>query len=145
MIKNYTSQIHVNKSVQHIESKLVEHSAKNILKLYENQKLIGIAFIMNVNGNDMPFKLPARIDRIEKKLREKVKRPRKTTIDRISVQAQRTAWKLLSDWIDVQMTFVELDQAEFIEIFMPFIYDHSKDQTFFERIKKDNFKLLEIK
>jgi hypothetical protein len=145
MIKNYTSQAPINKSVQHIESKLVQHSAKNILKLYENQKLVGIAFIINVNGNDMPFKLPARIDRIEKKLREKVKRPRKNTIDRIVDQAQRTAWKLLSDWVDVQMSFVELDQAEFIEVFMPFIYDHSKDQTFFERMKKDKFKLLEAK
>jgi hypothetical protein len=144
-IKNYTSEVPVHRSVQHIEDCLVEYGAKNILKLYEHQKLIGIAFIMSVNGREIPFRLPARIDRVERRLREAVRRPRKETLSRIGEQAQRTAWKLISDWVDVQMTFISLDQVEFIEVFLSYIYDPAKEQTFFERIKKDEYKLLENK
>lgn len=143
VVKNYTSQVPVGRAVQHIEDRLVKHGAKNILKLYENQKLTGIAFIVSVNGKDLPFRLPARIDRVEKQLRGLVKRPRSETMSRISDQAQRTAWKLLADWVDIQMSLIELDQVELIEVFMPYIYDHAKGQTFFERIKEDGYKLLE--
>jgi hypothetical protein len=145
MIKNYTSQVPAARSVQHIEDQLVKHGAKNILKLYEQQKLIGIAFIISINGSDVPFRLPARIDRVEQQLRKTIKRPRSGTLSKISDQASRTAWRLLSDWVAVQMSLVELDQAELIEVFLPYTYDYAKEQTFFEKIKKDGFKLLENK
>lgn len=143
MVKNYTSQVPVNRSVQHIEDRLVKHGAKNILKLYDNKKLTGVAFIVSVNQKDIPFRLPARIDRVEKQLRSTIKRPRTGTMDRIVQQAERTAWRLLADWVDVQISLIELDQVELIEVFMPYIYDHTSDQTFFEKMKASGFKLLE--
>lgn len=63
----------------------------------------------------------------------------------IKEQAARTAWKLLADWIDIQLSLVELDQVEMLEIFMPYIYDAVKEQTFFERMKDSGFKLLDHK
>ena len=145
MIKNYTSQVPASRSVTHIEERLVAHGAKNILKLYESQKLTGVAFIVSVNGNDMPFRLPARVDRVEKTLRAEMRRPRAESLQRVADQAERTAWRLLADWIDVQMSLVELDQVELVEVFMPYIYDHQKQQTFFERMKANGFAMLEDK
>ena len=143
MVKNYTSQVPASRSVNHIEERLVKHGAKNILKLYESGKLIGVAFIVAVNGSDMSFRLPARVDRVEKQLRGLVHRPRSGTMDRIADQAERTAWRLLADWVDVQMSLIELDQAELVEIFMPYIYDYSKNQTLFEKMKVNGFVMLE--
>lgn len=143
MIKNYTSQVPATRSVQRIEDLLVKHGAKNILKLYDQQKLTGIAFIISIDGRDVPFRLPARVDRVEQRLRKSIKRPRSGTMNKISDQATRTAWRLLSDWVEVQMSLIELDQAELIEVFLPYMYDPSKEQTFFEKIKKDGFKLLD--
>lgn len=145
MVKNYTSTVPANRSVQHIEDRLVKHNAKNILKLYEDQCLVGVAFIIPNNGKDIPFKLPARIDRVEARLRSVIKRPRKGTLGKLKEQAARTAWKLLADWVDIQLSLVELDQVEMLEIFMPYIYDSEKDKTFFERMKDSGFKLLEHK
>jgi hypothetical protein len=147
MVKNYTSQVPAKRSVQHIEDMLVKQGAKNILKLFDKdtKKLTGLAFIIEVNNKDMPFRLPARIDRVEKQLRGSIRRPRSGTLDRVADQAERTAWRLLSDWVAVQMSLIELDQVEFMEVFMPYIYDHSKEQTFFERMKNTGFSLLEDK
>jgi hypothetical protein len=136
---------YINHSGNHIEDRLVKQGAKNILKIYENEKLTGIAFIIDMGGKEMPFRLPARVERVEKRLREQVSRPRKETISRISDQASRTAWKLLSDWVDIQMRLIELDQVEFIEVFMPYLYDFNKKITLFEKMKSTGFSLLEDK
>ena len=144
MIKNYTSSVPSSRSVQHIEDKLVQHGAKNILKLYEDKKLVGIAFIMDLNGQDLPFRLPARIYNVEKMLRSKIKRPRSGTLKNIAQQAERTAWKLLSDWVDIQVSLVDLQQVKFLEIFLPYVYDHLKEETYFEKLEKTNFKHLQL-
>lgn len=145
MIKNYTSQVTVEKSIQKIETRLIACGAKIVTKTANMGKINGISFVMNVNGSDIPFRLPARINNVEKKLLSLMSRPRTGTKKRILEQAERTAWKLLADWIDVQMSLIELDQAEFAEVFMPYMYDYKKEQTLFERIKSDGFKLLEYK
>jgi len=43
-LKNYTSSVPVNNSVNRIESQLVLAGARNIAKSYEDQKVIGIKF-----------------------------------------------------------------------------------------------------
>jgi len=143
MVKNYTSEVKAEKSVMHIEFTLIKHGANKILKTVEAHRLTGISFIMTVNGTDMPFRLPARIDRVEKQLKSLVKKPQKGTLARITEQAERTSWKLLADWVDIQMSLVELDQVEIIEVFMPYIWDGAKNKTLFEQMKSNGFAMLE--
>ncbi|MGD0625911.1 MAG: hypothetical protein ABSB32_14490 [Thermodesulfobacteriota bacterium] len=40
------------------------------------------------------------------------------------------------------MTRIDLDQIEILEAFLPNVYDASKQQTFFDKIKTGNYKLL---
>jgi hypothetical protein len=143
MIKNYTSTVSAAQSIRHIEDRLAAHGASQILKTYSaEKKLAGIAFIIKENGRDIPFQLPSRVDRVEKKLRAAVKRPLKSTYANIALQAERTAWKLLSDWVDIQMSLIDLNQVEFLEVFLPYIWDFTKSETFFEKCKKDEFLML---
>jgi hypothetical protein len=142
MVKNYTSTVAASRSVQHIEERLVSHGAMNILKLYENKSLAGVAFILDANGKQLPFKLPARVGNVEKQLRSEIKRPRPGTLHHIKEQAERTAWKLLADWVDIQLSLVELQQVQFLEVFLPYVYDHAKQQTFFEKLEQTGFKQL---
>ncbi|MBF0554298.1 MAG: hypothetical protein HQK96_07005 [Nitrospirae bacterium] len=141
MIKNYTSEVPAAKSIAHIEHRLVEHGANNILKIYEEKRLAGISFTVTVSGSDIPFRLPARIDRVGKRLLSTVKKMHKGTEQRILEQAERTGWKLLSDWVDIQMSLIELDQVELMEVFMPYIYNHKKEQSLFEQMKSIGFML----
>jgi len=142
LIKNYTSRVPPERSISHIENALVAHGAKNILKNYDSGRLTGFAFIVEGNGRDIPFKIPARVDRVEKRLREAVKKPRNGTMDRITDQAERTAWKILADWVDIQMALVDLDQVEIIEVFLPYAWDAFKKQTLFDKVKDGSLKLL---
>ena len=70
------------------------------------------------------------------------KRAQPETIKKIPAQAERTAWKILSDWVEAQMAMIELAQVEFTEVFMPYLYNHQKQETYFEMIKARGFKAL---
>ena len=141
-IRNYTSTVPANRSIMEIEKRLVSAQCTNIVKTYEHQQISGLYFTVTINGRDIPFRLPARVNRIQEQLLSNVRRPRKETTKRITEQAERTAWKLLADWIDVQLTLVELGQAEMGEIFLPYVYDHKTKSTVYERISSGELKLL---
>lgn len=144
MLKNYTSGISVERSINFIEQKLVAHGALKILKEYDSKKQIsGLTFAININGSDLPFKLPARVGQCERVLKQNLsRRARPETVNKISEQAARTAWKILADWVDAQMAMVELSQVEVVEIFMPYLYDANKQRTLFESFKERGFKAL---
>jgi len=143
-LKNYTSTVSAAKSISYIETKLAQHGARQILKLYDPvARVSGICFIVPINGVDMPFKLPARVDRCEKILSDNLSsRARPETHKKIGLQAERTAWKILSDWVEIQMSMIDLAQVELLEVFLPYIYDHSKQTTYFETLKEKGYKAL---
>ena len=40
------------------------------------------------------------------------------------------------------MAMIELAQVELMEVFLPYVYDHQKQQTYFEKLKERNYKAL---
>lgn len=145
MLRNYTSSVPASRSVSHIEDMLVRHGATDIYKKYsQEKKLEAISFMLCIQGRRIPFKVPARTENVEKVLRGMVRKPKAETFKRIAEQAERTAWKLVSDWVDVQMSLIELKQVDIMEVFLPYVYDVAKDQTFYEKLLGTNFKALAI-
>jgi hypothetical protein len=143
MIKNYTSEVPASRSIQHIENCLIAHGAKNIMKMYdENKRLESLAFILNIDGRDTPFKLPAHVDRVERKLRARVRRPSDAVYRRVREQAERTAWKIQSDWVAIQMSLIELDQVEIMQVFLSYVWFPKDKKTYFELLKDNGFNLL---
>lgn len=143
-IKNYTSQVAAARSISYIERKLVQHGATYINKEYEKDgRIKSMSFSLKRNGAFIPFRLPAKTEACEKVLIQNLsKRARPETLKKIPEQAERTAWKILSDWVEIQMSMIELAQVDFMEVFMPYVFDPIREQTFFEKMKEKNFKAL---
>ncbi len=143
-LKNYTSSVPATRSISYIETKLAQNGAREILKLYDdNCRVTGICFVVPLNGQDMPFKLPAKIAECENVLRANLSpRARPETRKKVIQQAERTAWKILSDWVEAQMAMIELAQVEIMEVFLPYVYDYRRKQTYFERLKERGYKAL---
>lgn len=140
MIKYYTSEVPADRSIQKIEAMLVKNGAKNIMKEYdESGQLAAITFIITHNGKFFPYKLPAKIANIERIFQ---KRHPQTAKRKIREQAERTAWKIQHDWVEIQMSFVAMGQAELMEIFLPYLYFSHEKMTFYEQIKANDYKLL---
>ncbi len=142
MLKNYTSTVPVSRSMAFIESKLVQNGAKAILRTYDKDRRVeAMCFSLEIDGRPVRFKLPARVSNCEAVLRANLSaRARPETIKKIPDQAMRTAWKIVSDWVEAQMAMIELAQIEVMEVFMPYVFNGK--YTYYELIKEKGFKAL---
>lgn len=141
-LKNYTSEVPSHRSMAIIEKNLVEAGATDISKKYEDGICRAITFRMLIDQQPLFFKLPAKVDSCFKVLWAEIKRPQPDTRKRIIEQSERTAWKIVCDWVEVQLSMIRLDQVEALQIFLPYVYDPGSDQTFYEKLKGSGFKAL---
>jgi len=108
-LKNYTSETPASRSIAHIEKRLVDIGALNVIKQYDyDKRLSGITFSIQYEGDTVMFRLPANIEAIFQVMWKEVRRPKATTEQRYRDQAERTAWKIIADWVDVQASIVML-------------------------------------
>ena len=94
--------------------------------------------------NDMPynFKLPAKIEQVREYFlkRQGKKRLSAGQIEQIKLQAERTAWKILSDLVEIRISYILIESAEFIEMFLPDAWNGKT--TYYEKLKSGGFKQL---
>lgn len=143
-LKNYTSEVPAITSMGKIERCLVEAGATDISKKYSDQICSSITFRMMVNQTPLFFQLPAKVDACFKAMWGTMTTRGQNQADRKKwmAQAERTAWKIVSDWVEIQLSMIQLEQAEALQIFLPYVYNPATDQTFYEGLKDKGFKAL---
>ncbi len=135
-IKNYTSQVSVDRTISMIETELVKIGVNKIEKTYTNGVADGIIFSVAIpNVSELSYKLPANIDAAKSVLKE-IPEYRKKNKDWLEAQSRRTAWKIIYDWVTIQVAMVMLKQAEADQVFLPYLYNKLKDQTLYQKIGK---------
>lgn len=139
-ILNYTTTIDAMKTVSEIEYILMKHGAKSIMKNYEDGTVTGLSFLIDTGIQQIPVRLPAKIDGCLQVLRkEKKENPRKQIKD-TREQAERVAWRILKDWVEAQMALLDIEMVRFEEIFLPYI-ETNTGQTVYERLEERQFLL----
>jgi hypothetical protein len=140
-LKNYTSSVPVEKTIARIEFALARAGANGILKDYDNGRLSSLSFrVMLPTGKPISIRLPANADAVWMTMKRSVKRPRSGTMEALKAQADRTAWKLMQDWVEVQLSLISMQQVEFMQVFLPYVWDG--EQTFYDKLKGGNFAAL---
>lgn len=142
-LKNFTTQIEVEKTMAEIEKILAKHGATHIYKMYDDKGVPkALAFKTTVRERDVAFKLPMNEDKIMTVFKNEVSKgviPKKYWDDR--EQARRTGWRIIKDWVDSQMALLEIELVKFEEVFLPYMYNQEKDKTLFELMEEKNFML----
>jgi len=143
-IKNYTSTVDASRSMAKIEELLVEIGATNINKQYADKICTGITFLLfdQQLQQTIPFHLKAQVEECFTILWKDVKRPRHDTKSILRQQASKTAWKILSDWTEIQCSMILLGQAKPLQMFLPFMYDMKSNETLFDKVSSGKMKLL---
>lgn len=140
-ILNYTTSIAVEKTTSEIQGKLAKSGAQAVMTEYDSEQVLcAVSFRMFCSGIMVSFKLPAQIDRIYVLLQRDDKVPKKL---KTREQAARVAWRIIKDWIEAQLAIVEAEQAEMVEVFLPYAQNPTTGATLFEQLSKDQFSLLE--
>ncbi|MDE2107426.1 MAG: hypothetical protein KGL39_60075 [Patescibacteria group bacterium] len=122
-----------------IQKTLATHNAKQITFDYDGGRIVAIAFSIEVNGILLPFRLPARIQNVEKIMYGK---NGNTLTTAQKEQAYRTAWANIRDWIAAQMAMIDTGMVKPEEIFLPYLISPQTGQTFYETMAEQKFLLL---
>lgn len=143
-IKNYTSTVEASSSMARIEELIIEIGATNINKKIVDKVCTGITFLYfdNSIGQTLAFHLKAQVDECFKILWSEVKRPQANTKKNLMLQANRTAWKILCDWTEIQVSMILLGQAKPLQMFLPFMYDVKDEETLYDKIVSGKTSLL---
>ena len=145
-IKNYTSDIPIERIFAELQQALGTHGAKQISFDYgDDGKVNGVQFVIKANDRFIPVKLPARIEKAQAVLKKQWedgvishKRGKENTYG--YEQAYRVAWRNILDWVQAQMALLEIGMAKIEEVFLPYMQDR-EGVTFFERMEQRNFLL----
>lgn len=147
MLKNYTTEISIEKTISEIETILAKHGASHIFKMYDDKGVpIAVAFKSTIKGKEFSFKLPMKEDKIMIIFQNAVRKgelPKKYMNDQefALAQARRTGWRIIKDWVDSQMALLEINLATLEEIFLPYMFDAKRNMTMFEMLEKTDFNL----
>ena len=134
-LKNYTSEVPVERTLQHIQKILSSNGADRVTIEYFRGAAVGVSFVLNIEKRPMHIKLPARLEKVPFAMYG-----REVCSENEKQQVYRTAWKNIHDWIDAQLALVQTSMVKLEEVFLPYIQD-KQGVTFFERMEQQGFLL----
>ena len=145
-IKNFSTIISPEKTIAEIEKMLAIYGATKIMKQYDNEgNPILLAFMIQTSRGEMPIKLPINIEGIQSTFKKQVsdgKLPKSYWENK--EQAMKVGWRIIKDWLDAQLTLINVEMVKIEEIFLPYIYDMMSDKTMYEIIEEKGFKFPAI-
>jgi hypothetical protein len=141
-IKNYTSEVPANVSINKIEEMIVKHGARQVQKVYNKAgKMEGIKFVLLVDNMMLTFDMDAKVDLVyNKMISNYVYSTTATQRAACMKQAERTAWKNVCELLQLQLDMVYLNQVDLMQALFLSLSDGT--ETVYEKMKKTNFKAL---
>jgi hypothetical protein len=94
-----------------------------------------------VNGKELPFRLPAKAQRVYTALHGNAPQWHHTRYGQTwRTEAQRIAWRICKTWLEAQITLINLEQAKMEEVFLPYLIMPG-NTTLFETMEQNHFLL----
>jgi hypothetical protein len=153
-LKNYTSDVPVSQTIDRIEKVLIKCGVNGIMKEYGDKGQVTALTFQIVLGDAKPWtiRMPANVQKAWDALWLNYADGDKLTPDGMKLQwgsrkrmqkadfrdqAERTAWRIVQDWIEVQMSMVQMQQADFREVFLPYLWDGKR--TYYHSLQESGF------
>lgn len=144
MLLNYTTTIPARRTVSEIQDILVKHGARSLLMEYgEGGVILGLTFAVPTTRGELHFKMPVKTEAAFRVLQAKHprERDRQNLVAKDHAQAERTAWRIVKDWIEAQMALIDLGMVKLEEVFLPYACLPS-GESYFHALERTGFKML---
>jgi hypothetical protein len=132
-ILGYTTSVPVGRTVGQIQSMLAEAGATAVMIDYVDKEPSAICFVIDRVGVPVSVRMPSRVGHVAKALR----RPGVPCHARRPEQVKRIAWRILFRWVEVQCAMVELEQADMLEVFLPYVVTENGSTVYSRLISGD--------
>lgn len=124
-----TTMIDAQKTAGEIISELVRAGATSVNTDYKNGQISGLRWVMRINGQDVLFDMPARVEPIVKLVGDRAR-------------ATRVAWRQLLRWVQAQNAMIETGMVAAAEVYFAYVVHPGTNQTMFQRAMESQFKAL---
>ena len=131
-IKNYTTSVPANRSIEEIQTALVKHGATGVMYEYKQstRRTQALRFMLVINNRPVAFSLPVEWRRFQEVLRQQ-----RVSRWRDEDYVYRVSWRNTRDWVMAQLALYETRIVEMPQVFLPFavgrngktLYDHVQD------------------
>lgn len=135
-LKNTYTKLPAGRHIQMAQDALIIAGATGISTFFDEGRVVGLAFTINISGNTIQFKLPINWRNFQNVLHAENNR-RAHEDD----YAYRVAWACTADWIEAQMAFIESENVTLPQVFLPYAVTKNGD-TLYEQIAKNPANLL---
>jgi hypothetical protein len=132
-LKNYTTKVPADRSLQEIQVSLVKHGATGVLMEYEKGtgRIASLKFKLDMNGTDVAFRLPIDWRKFQSVLvKDRVSRANDEDY------VYRVSWRCLRDWVLAQMALYETQMVDLQQVFLPYAMANDGRSTLYERVLK---------
>lgn len=142
LIKNYTTEIPIEKTIGEIQKLLSQNGATGVAFDYTGDgHLKAVYFKISVNNKELPFRLPAKPDRVYDVLFGKmVGQYNKKWREERMKKSEMIAWRICKLWLEAQITHINLEQAKIEEVFLPYLVI-GNNKTLYEGMIDTGFQL----
>ncbi|MDQ5987352.1 MAG: hypothetical protein CSYNP_03092 [Syntrophus sp. SKADARSKE-3] len=116
-IKNYTTKVPANRSIEEIQTALIKHGATGMIYEYEQGtgRIKSLKFVLRINDANVGFSLPVNWEKFQEVLKlQEVKRCDEDDY------VYRVAWRNIRDWVLAQLALYETEIVELPQVFLPF-------------------------
>jgi hypothetical protein len=116
-ILDYTTTIDATRTAVQINHALARAGAHQVTTLYAGGEPTGISFGITTEHGPRSFELPANVEGVWAALKaEKIE-----ARYRSQPHARRVAWRILKDWIDVNLAVVQAGMANLDTVMLPYM------------------------
>jgi hypothetical protein len=118
---NYTTTIRPEKTAAECLAILGRGGAGAVAVTYADRKPTGIAFTLDTPAGQRSFDLPVNVDGVYAALAKAAKTggipPRYSSRE----QAERTAWRIIKDWLEAQVAIIDAQMASLDQVMLPYL------------------------
>ena len=142
LIKNYTTEIPVERTIAEIQAILAQNGARGIALEYDgNGRIQDIFFKIRLQDKELPFRLPAKPEKVYAAIFAGMQYEDRLRQERMR-KAEAIAWRICKTWLEAQITLINLEQAKLEEVFLPYLVLPG-NKTLFETMERNQFLLPE--
>ncbi len=116
-----------------------------------DRKISAVSFKMKTTFGETAFQLPANVNAVVLALNSQIKaegarrygyrRRIPSKLYNNKEQAERIAWRIVKDWLEVQLAIDQIGSAKLEQVLIPFAVDET-GQTFYSRLVQRGHLLL---
>jgi hypothetical protein len=139
---NYTTEVDPNKTASECIAMLAQHGASRVSMDLSGGKPVGLAFGIETPAGMRFFLLPANPDGVFAALNRAARLHRIPPRYASREQAERTAWRVMKDWLEAQLALIEAQVVEIEQVMLPYLVVDDTGLTLYQRYLEQGRKAL---